>query len=178
MPGVTICLLFMIALILAAVPVKAQSRSSQTTPRTWTNKDLDQLRAKDQLSIVGPYQPETSEAQAAGSAITPEQAAAEPVYNSRFEDPRWYEQQASAIQQQIDDTAATLDRARDTLEAARNLQPTSGGIDVTQGNIGVTPEESIARLEEQVRILRDEEDALADTARRNDIPPGALRGSN
>jgi hypothetical protein len=149
----------------------------QTTRRIWTNKDLDQLRAKDQLSLVGPYDPDASALTGPETAQEPATARSEAVYNSRFEDPHWYEQQASAIQQQIDDTTVTLDRARDNLEAARNLQQTTGGIDFTQGNIGVTPEEGIARLEEQVRILRDDKDALADTARLNYIPPGVLRAS-
>ena len=68
-----------------------------------------------------------------------------------------------------------LEQARSNLDAARNLQQTTGGIDISQGNIGVTPEEGLARLEEQVRILQEQKDELADAARRNDIPPGAAR---
>ncbi len=161
----------------------AGASSANQTGRVWTNKDMDELRAKGLISIIGTEQAD------AGSTLAPAQApvGAEtappqiaqpgPAYNSKFEDPRWYEEQAAALQEQIDGTQAALDQARANLQDARSLRATTGAIDITQGNIGVTPEEGIARLEEQVRILQEQKDELADTARRNDIAPGVVRNA-
>ncbi len=52
----------------------------------------------------------------------------------------------------------------------------TGGINLDEGDIGITPEAGIEVLRQRVSEAKTELDALEDLARRNDIPPGALRG--
>ena len=52
----------------------------------------------------------------------------------------------------------------------------TGGINLDDGDIGITPEAGIEILQQRVNETERELDALEDLARRNDIPPGALRG--
>jgi hypothetical protein len=180
----------------AAVPKTAQSRTSKHVwtnadlahlntgsqkVHVWTNKDMDKLRAKDQLSLVGP-QPGTENGrtnQGAASTLAP-------VYNSRFEDPHWYEDQAIAIQSQIDATQAALNEAQKNLGAALGLRQPSGGFHLEGLNIltgwpggttsfGIAPQEGIANLEAQMRELQIKKDQLAELARKNGIYPGVLR---
>jgi hypothetical protein len=180
----------------AAAPKTAQSRTSKHVwtnadlahlntgsqkVHVWTNKDMDKLRAKDLLSLVGP-QPETENARTNQGAA----GALAPVYNSRFEDPHWYEDQAVAIQSQIDTTQAALNEAQKNLDAALSLRQPFGGFHLEGFNIltgwpvgttsfGITPQEGIANLEAQMRELQIKRDQLAELARKNGIYPGVLR---
>lgn len=52
----------------------------------------------------------------------------------------------------------------------------TGGINLDDGDIGITPEAGIEFLQQRVNETQTELDALEDLARRNDIPPGTLRG--
>ncbi len=52
----------------------------------------------------------------------------------------------------------------------------TGGINLDDGDIGITPEAGIEILGRRVSEAHTELDALEDMARRNDIPPGTLRG--
>ena len=52
----------------------------------------------------------------------------------------------------------------------------TGGINLDEGDIGITPEAGIEILQQRVNEAQTEFDALEDLARRNDIPPGTLRG--
>jgi len=149
------------------------AQSTQTN-HVWLDADMDELRAKGLLSLVGP-ELETATGQTTEAAIASQAAGPGPVYNSRFEDPRWYEDQAAAIQEQIDGTTAALEQARTNLENARSGRGETGAVHMDQYNIGMTPEEGIARLQEQVQILQEQKDDLADIARRYDIPPGVVR---
>jgi hypothetical protein len=52
----------------------------------------------------------------------------------------------------------------------------TGGINLEEGDIGITPESGIEILRQRVNEAQAELAALEDLARRNDIPPGTLRG--
>jgi hypothetical protein len=145
------------------------AQGNQTQPKkVWTNDDMDQLRARGLISIVGQEIPQTAtQATAAPSAF--------PTYASRLEDPYWYAQQAADLQAELDKRTAALQEAQAGLAlAAKGI--THPGIAMDKGNVGVTPEAGIAILDAHVREVQTQLDELSDLARQNGIPPGVLRG--
>jgi len=165
-----------LALVLTTMAVSAraaegaESAQAQQARRVWSNDDLDELRARGLISIVGP-DAEATAAPPAPSAAPPRAA----VYASRMQDPAWYSDQAAELQAQLDANMAALLDARAGLQQARSLRQTTGGINLAQESIGITPEDGIAILEARVGQVQSQLDELADMARRNNIPPGVLR---
>ncbi len=53
---------------------------------------------------------------------------------------------------------------------------TQPGIDMDKPSVGVTPEAGLAILAAQVQEVQNQLDELGDLARKNNIPPGVLRG--
>jgi hypothetical protein len=148
-------------------PAQAQQNRPQ---KVWTNDDMDQLRARGLISIVGQ--------EVRQAAPQPELATAEsssPVYASRLQDPEWYAQKAADLQAELDKNMEDLHQARTALALAANGK-TQPGINLDQNNVGITPDAGIAILEARVNEVQGQLDELSDLARRNDIPPGVLRG--
>src|SRR6266851_5522527 len=69
-----------------------------------------------------------------------------------------------------------LQRYLQAIEDARALKTTTGGINLAQGGIAITLEDGIDLLQWRVYETQSDLDDLEDLARRNDIPPGVLRG--
>jgi hypothetical protein len=154
----------------AEKPQPAQGTQNQPK-KVWTNEDMDQLRARGLISIVGP---EVNEAAAPATPVATEPTeAASPAYNSRLEDPEWYAEQAAKLQAELDERQAALQQQQTALAQAadRNTQP---GIALDKNNVGVTPESGLAILQAQVDEVQSELDELSDLARQNNIPPGVL----
>ena len=162
-----LALALVLVLACAAIPARAQQGK-----RIWTTDDMEDLRARGLISIVGPETPTAPEAATPAPVPVPVR-----FYNTRTEDPVWYADQASELQAQLDATMTALVQARDSLAQARNLRGITGSVNLAQGNAGVTPEAGIVILEAQVLEARSRLDELADLARRNDIAPGILRGA-
>lgn len=162
---------FAVTLACSAIPAQAQR-----TKRVWTNADMDDLRALGLISIVGPETVAATPA-APASATTPS-AGQFPVYASRTEDPVWYANQAADLQAQLNAGQTALTQAQDNLAQAIDLRGTTGTFNMAAGDTyGVTPEDRIAFLAARVQETQERLDELADLARRNDIPPGVLRGT-
>jgi len=167
----SIPLMMALALTITAIPARAaeeaQPAQGPQSRRVWTNEDLEELRARGLISIVG-----SVEEAAPAAPVAPAQAAR---YNSRTEDPVWYADQVTALQAQLNERMAALLLARQGLAQTRSLRQTTGGINLAEANAGITPEEGIAILEARVSEVQSRFDELADLARRNYIPPGVLR---
>ena len=152
-----------------AIPLRAASnpRAGKTERAAvlWTNDELEKLRPLGLISIVG--QPSTAE-----GAIT---AALPPPYRST-QDPEWYAEQAANLRAQLESNKAELQRYCQAIEDAKSLKTTKGGINLEKGDIGITLEAGIEILQQRVSETKSELDTLEDLARRNDIPPGTLRG--
>src|ERR1019366_3098106 len=86
----------------AEKPRPAQANQNQPK-KVWTNDDMDQLRSRGLISIVGP---EFNEA-AAPTATAPPQPAF-PIYNSRLEDPAWYAEKSADLQAELEKRQAAL----------------------------------------------------------------------
>jgi hypothetical protein len=153
----------------AEKPRPAQANQNQPK-KVWTNDDMDQLRSRGLISIVGP---EFSEA-AAPAETAPLQPAF-PVYNSRLEDPAWYAEKAADLQAELEKRqAALLEQQTAIAQAANGI--TQPGIALDKPNAGVTPDAGVAILTAQVLEVQNQLDELSDLARQNNIPPGVLRG--
>lgn len=164
-----------LVLAVAAVPGHAQAQQNK---RVWTTTDVNELRSQGLISIIGAEEEAVAPAAAPAAPAETAEAQQGPIYNSRFEDPEWYAEQAAALQAQLDASKAALLQAQDNLAAVRDLRSTIGGVDLNADNPGVTPDAGIANLEDQVRDLQNQLDDLADAARENDIEPGVVRAAS
>ena len=142
----------------AEKPRPAQGNRNQPQ-KVWTNDDMDQLRARGLISIVGP---EVNEA-AAPAAVTPA-APAFPAYNSRLDDPDWYAEKAADLQAELDRRQAALQQEQAALAQAKD-RVTQPGVAMDQPTIGVTPEAALAILEAQVAEVQNQLDELSKWAK-------------
>ena len=152
----------------AEKPRPAQAGQKQPK-KIWTEDDLDQLRSRGLISIVG-QEPNEPAAQPAPAASEP----ASPVYNSRLEDPSWYARKAADLQAELDMRQAAL-QAQQTAMANAVKGITQPGVAMDQPSAGVTPDAGLAILSAQVQEVQNQLDELSDLARQNNIPPGILR---
>jgi hypothetical protein len=153
----------------AEKPRSAQGNQNQPK-KVWTNDDMDQLRARGLISIVGQKLAEP----ATKAPATPAETTF-PVYASRLDDPEWYADKAADLQAELDKREAALreQQAAIALAADRITEP---GLALDKDNAGVTPAAGVANLQAQVQEVQSQLDALSDHARQHDIPPGVLRG--
>jgi hypothetical protein len=154
---------------LAAEKPRPAKRSEDQPGKIWTNEDMDRLRLRGLISVVGEQTNEAPPKPAAASQPSG------PAYASRLEDPDWYAQQAADLQAQLEQRQAALQDAQNALaNAADGI--TEPGVAMDKGNVGVTPEAGIAILEAESLDIQRQLDDLSDLARQNNIPPGVLRG--
>jgi hypothetical protein len=150
-----------LGLISAAIPFCAASGPHRGTDShntvVWTNDDLERLHALGLISIVGRVNEEA-----------PRSASLPPNLTG-------YAEQAAKLRDELERRRAQLGRYRQALEDARSLKATTGGIN-EEGDVGMTPEAGMEILEQRVSETQTKLDALEDLARRNDVPPGTLRG--
>ena len=164
----TFSLAISMTLGILAIPLRAANKPRAGTdsqnPVVWTNDDLERLRALGLISIVGRTDEER-----------PMSASAPGPYVST-QDPEWYAEQVAKLRDELERRRAQLGGYRQAIEDARSLKTMTGGINLDEGDIGITPEAGIEILRQRVNEAKTELDALEDLARRNDIPPGTLRG--
>jgi hypothetical protein len=154
----------------AEKPRPAQGDQKQPK-KVWTNDDMQQLRARGLISIVGQ---ETTAPAAQAPAATAETAY--PVYESRLDDPEWYAENAANLQAELDRRVAALTQQQTAIAQAVDQRTTDPGLSLTKDSPGMTPAEGLANLQAQVQEVQDQLDELSDLARQHDIPPGVLRG--
>jgi hypothetical protein len=151
-----------------AIPLRAANKSGAGTDSqktvVWTNDDLERLHILGLICIVGRINGETPK------------STSLPQPYVKIQDPQWYAEQAAKLRDELERRGSQLGGYRQALEDARSLRETSGGINLDEGDTGITPEAGIEILQQHVSETQSELDALEDLARRNDIPPGTLRG--
>jgi len=163
-----LCISVCLALVSAAIPLRAANRPHAGTdsqnPVLWTNDDLENLHRLGLISIVGRIDEESPT------------SASQPQAYVKTQDPEWYAEQAAQLRDELERRRAQLHEYQKALEDARSLRETTGGINVDEGDMGITPEAGIEFLQQRANETQTELDALEELARRNDIPPGTLRG--
>jgi len=163
-----LCISVCLALVSAAIPMRAANKPRAGTdsrnPVVWTNDDLEKLHSLGLISIVG----RMDEGQLA--------SASAPAPYVETQDPEWYAEQAAQLRDELERRRAQLHEYQKALEDARSLRETTRGINVDEGDIGITPEAGIEFLQQRLNEAQMGLDTLEDLARRNDIPPGTLRG--
>ena len=133
-------------------------------PMVWTNDDLEKLHSLGLISIVGRIDEERP---TSASVLSP---------YVKTQDPEWYAERAAKLRDELERRRAQLREYRRALEDAESLRNTTGGINLDEGDTGITPEAGIEILRQRVNEAQAELDALQDLARRDDIPPGTVRG--
>jgi hypothetical protein len=163
-----LCATAFLAVLSLAIPLRAANGphvgTDRQTPAVWTNDDIKRLHTLGLISIVGRMDEET-----------PKPASLPELY-VKTQDPEWYAAQAAKLRDELEQRQAQLREYRLTLDDARSLRETMGGLSLDSGEIGITPEAGIEILQQGVDEAQTELDALEDLARREDIPPGTLRG--
>jgi hypothetical protein len=129
----------------------------------WTNDDLEKLHVLGMISIIGGVEEATSP-----STPAPESYV-------KTQDPHWYAVEAAKLRAELQRRQTELDQYRQAIDDARDLRETSGGLNLLQDAIGITPGSGLEILQQGVNEIQAKFDALEDLARRNGIPPGALR---
>ena len=161
---------FCLALVSAAIPLRAANRPHAARNRrnstVWTNDDLEKLHDLGLISIVGRTDKERS---ASEPALVP---------YAITHDRQWYAEQSAKLHAELERRETQLRQYRQALEDARSLRTATGGINLSEDDIGITPEAGIEILQRRVREEEAKLDALEDLARRNGVPPGALRGQS
>jgi hypothetical protein len=130
----------------------------------WTSDDLEKPHTHGLISVVGRINEEKSTLAPAPEAYV------------RTQDPGWYAAQAAKLRDELERRQTQLSQYRQAIDDARSLRKTTGGINLDEGDLALTPEEGVEILERHVTEVQTEINDLEDLARRNDIPPGALRG--
>jgi hypothetical protein len=147
------------------------AQGNQNQPRkVWTNDDMDQLRARGLISIVGQEAAEP----AAQTLAVPAEATFQ-VYESRLDDPTWYADQAADLQAELDKREEALRQQQAAIAQAVGQRTTEPGVAMDKDSPGMTPAEGLANLLAQVQEVQNQLDELSDLARQHDIPPGVLR---
>jgi hypothetical protein len=160
--------LLLAALAGAGGTPKAKPDRPPQERKTWTNEEVEALRTKGLISLVG-QEPGAPAAEEAPRAETATERAPRP---ERAKDPEWYAEQVAKLREDMAPIDAEIHRIRREL-ASR--QTPEGGVNLNVENPGITPESSLWVLEGRKRELQVQFDALEDQARRNSIGPGALR---
>jgi hypothetical protein len=162
------CIFFCLALVSAAIPLRAANRPHAGRDRqdsvVWTNDDLEKLHGLGLISIIGPTDEEASTSETVQGPYV------------MADDPQWYAEQSANLHAELERRVTQVRQYMQILEDARSLTKMTGGINLDEGHLAITPQAGIEILqhrvgEEQARLV-----ALEDMARRHDIPPGALRG--
>ena len=166
-----------LALGIACSSFAAQRRGSTQGSRNqpkkiWTNDDIDQLRARSPISIVGR---EPGEARQQGPGTPQSAQPAFPVYESRLDDPTWYANQAAELQAELDRRMADVQQQLEAMTVVKD-RVTEAGIAMDKPSVGVSPAAALATLQGRVQEIQDQLGDLAELARQHGIPAGVLRG--
>ena len=137
--------------------------------KVWTSEEVEALRAKGLISLLGqePVAEVAAGEQAPLDKVTPR--VPRPV---RAQDPEWYHEQVSTSEAVIAATNTQIHGLQRELHDARYWE---AGVNLRKENTGITPESALQIFEARNHSESEKIDALRDQARRNHIPPGAIR---
>jgi hypothetical protein len=142
----------------------AQPPAEKKSKHVWTNEDLERLRDRPGVSVVG--MPASVEPAKKGptTAVAP--------YDQE-KDPSWYRRQLSPLRARLNEIDAQIRE----LQKYRSITAYMvGGVVIPNlAGVPLNPEDQIKQLEVQRREIASRIGALEDLARHNDIAPGEIR---
>jgi hypothetical protein len=124
--------------------------------KVWTNDEIDTLRSKQGVSVVGNR--------------TPQKVSATSKLYSREKDPAWYRSQMAPLRAEIDKLDPQIAKLRAFLSGQNLSDPAT-----MHEHLVPSPKDQLSQME--IKRQRDEAkmEDLLDRARHNGIEPGALR---
>lgn len=137
--------------------------------KVWSSEEVETLRARGLISLVGQESP--TEESAAGQPLAEETSPRVPR-PVRAKDPEWYQEQAEKLRAAME---ANNTQIRLVLRQLRDSRYWEGGINLNKETLGITPDSTIQILGARNQTELEKTDALWEKARRNEIPPAALR---
>jgi hypothetical protein len=159
---------FALGLVAIVAPLRAggppPAKTDSHPVKVWTNDDLKKLHDLGLISIVG--QPDEEKPKAKDV----------PRPYVETEDPEWYAAQAAQLNDELEYRKTQLSKYQQAIDDARNLRKTTDSVDLDEGEFANSPEAGVEILKRHVDEVQMKIQELEDLARRNDIPPGVLRG--
>lgn len=140
--------------------------------KIWTNDDFPAVASQSRASNA---------AELAAAALVTESPATEPGSENASalvnpeQDPRFYILQMSSLENELASVESQERQLRDFRATSTGIQP---GLQLYAPCEGVGTDNLIAQLEARRGEILQQMDALSDTARRNDLPPGILRDAS
>lgn len=161
-----LCLLVLLAPVLPVTADDASSRpaSPSLSKKIWTTEDVEALREKGLVSLVGSESPAPSRGE---EEPQPPMAGAPP----KAQDPAWYLEQSQAYLKVIEVFDAAIRKIELEISDARYWEP---GVTLERENLGITPQSQLEILHAWKREALDQLAELRDQARRNHIPPAVV----
>lgn len=157
-----------ILVLLSVLSLHPAARRDSSVQKTWTNDDIESLRVNAPISIFTP--PATLPLAAVPAKVnTP--VAVKPPYVKEL-DPDWYATEIDLMQTEIAASHTVVQRIEDIRKSGAGI---SNVIPLDREDVGLTPESTIQILQTQSKELAEKVDELQELARRNYIPPGAIR---
>ena len=151
-----------------AITVRAVRDADTAAQKVWTNEDIPLLR---EIAPISTFR--ASASSRASSAETSSAAAkALPRPYVKELDPHWYAQQRDTFEAQID---ADQEQIRDIQQIQQTGDGISDAIPLDKNAPGLTPYATVEILQNQIAQVEAQMDDLQDLARRNGIPPAAVR---
>ncbi len=159
-----------------AAPGQAQPAPKPATrkeKKVWTNEDLEELRGKAHVSVVGQASasPAGEEAKPAASGSEMAGTAGEPYLREKDAQP--YRERLAPLRAELERIDSQIRQIRDFLSNPRS--EAQAGIVLGQGSMQLTPQNQLEQLERRRRDVQQKIDEIEDQARQNGIPPGSLR---
>ena len=152
----------------SAVTARAVGGADTAAQKVWTNEDIPLLREIAPISIFSASA--SSPASFADTSGVASAASTQPYVKEL--DPRWYAQQRDALQARID---ADQQQISDIQQIQQTGDGISDAIPLDKNAPGLTPYATVEILQNQIAQTQSQIDDLQDLARRNGIPPAAVR---
>lgn len=151
-----------------AITARAVRGADTAAQKVWTNEDIPLLREMAPISIFSG----SASAQASLTETRSVAAGAPTKPYVKELDPQWYAQQRETLQARID---ADQEQIREIRQIEQTGDGISGAIPLDENAPGITSYATVEILQNQIAQLEGQIDDLQDLARRNSIPPAAVR---
>jgi hypothetical protein len=173
------CITAVIAIgLVAALPatvVGAGRAGASSSPnpdvqkKVWTNDDFRAAGASQAANSA-----ELASAALVTESPAGQEGASAPAPLNPEQDPRFYILQMASLENELASVEGEVRQLRNFRTTGTGIQP---GLQLYAPCMGVGTDNLIAELDARRRDILDRMDAVSDTARRNNMPPGILRNA-